>query len=229
VGSVLYAVGGWPSYNAVESYQTGGVWSYMPSLLTGRGVLGVGVASSELYAFGGNNAMDSVEVYTPALSTWRTGPAMPTDRSHFATGSFDDRIYLVGGYHYSPIETALDSVEVFHVASSSWSSAPPLNQARINVASFETIGSRIYAIGGGAPGHWAPLKSAELYHSGSDSWEYIAPLPSARACVATAIVDGSLYAIGGHGYEDYVSSCDHTNSDRKLKTHLPLRAYRLHR
>ncbi|MCL1976575.1 MAG: hypothetical protein FWG55_00455 [Candidatus Bathyarchaeota archaeon] len=60
-------------------------------------------APQKIYVFSGSN---NNLIYDPALDTWSTANAMPSNRSHFGVAVIDDVLYVIGGLDYDLV-TAL--------------------------------------------------------------------------------------------------------------------------
>ena len=214
----LYVAGGYApaspttSTSVVERFRASeSAWSYVPSMPTHRWGPGAAAAAGQLYVFGGwdghsQSGVGTVEIYTPATSSWRAAPPMPNGRKHVVTGLFEAaaRVLVAGGYTSAGAASA--DAHWFDVATSAWSAAPPLGAARFFAASETVVGDNaLYAVGGMSP---TPATTVELYDAAADSWRFGPPLSVPRGCVATAYAGGLLYALGGYDGADYLSSVE---------------------
>ncbi len=64
----------------------------------------------------------------------------------------------------------------------------------------EALNGYVYAIGGTTPPHWPPYARADVsrYDPDTDSWSLVASMPTARHSLSSAVIDGWIYAVGGH-------------------------------
>ena len=79
------------------------------------------------------------------------------------------------------------------------------------MARIETcaLANKLYAVGGYDGGN---LSSVEWYDPALDAWEAVAPMATARCHLAVAVLDGKLYAVGGHNDNDgHLSSAERYN------------------
>jgi N-acetylneuraminic acid mutarotase len=108
INGILYAVGGAVSVNftavpvnTLESYNPAtNTWIELAPMPTARYSLGVGAVGGILYAVGGfdgRNVLDIVEAYNPATNTWTQMSAMPAATSNPGVGAINDVLYVVGG------------------------------------------------------------------------------------------------------------------------------------
>lgn len=145
------------------------------------------------------SAQGEVLSYDPAADTWSMAhAAMPTgtERGASAVAVFDDRIYLFGGFRGG----ALDDVWAYDVSLDLWDMGAGLPGPRDHVVA-ETIGDRIYVVGGrdGAiDSHTAQL---DVYDPTTDSWTPGPPMPTSRGGMMAAVLEGRLFVAGGEGNE----------------------------
>lgn len=108
IDGILYAVGGAVSVNfaavpvnTVESYNPAtNTWTTLASMPTARYALGVGTIGGILYAVGGfdgSNVLDVVEAYNPATDTWTQMNPMPSATLDPGVGTINGTLYVVGG------------------------------------------------------------------------------------------------------------------------------------
>ena len=107
----------------------------------------------KIYVFGGyaggNNALRSWEIYSPASDSWEYpyGNWMLYNRAHLTCAVLGGRIYLIGGYSTAGDGANLDAVTVFDPESRSFSEAQSLPTAGCLSAAV-SLGDRIYVTGG---------------------------------------------------------------------------------
>merc|ERR1712039_872322 len=89
---------------------------------------------ARLFVMGGNNgdeALNSCEVFDPAIGAWVPLPVMDQPRVDPALLAVEGRFYVLGGHDG---DQALYSAEVLDVASGVWCSFPSLGVARDKAA-----------------------------------------------------------------------------------------------
>jgi N-acetylneuraminic acid mutarotase len=132
-----------------------------------------------------------------AENTWTTKAGMPTARSYLSASVVDGKIYVIGGLSNQTI--SIPTVEVYDPVSNTWERKADMPTARLGL-STSVVDGRIYAIGGlpGAGVVGAACSKVEEYDPVTDTWVEKADMPTARLTLATEVVDGRIYAIGGH-------------------------------
>ncbi|WP_368292719.1 kelch repeat-containing protein [Dehalobacter sp. TBBPA1] len=125
-----------------------------------------------------------------SVNEWNTNGSLSTARRDLGTVSFNNKVYCVGGYNGS----YLNSTEVYDPAANLSTTAGSLNTARYGLAVAATD-SKIYAIGGYYSGGYT--NKAEVYDTTTNIWSYVANMPTARDYLGAATVNGIIYVIGG--------------------------------
>jgi DNA-binding CsgD family transcriptional regulator len=186
--------------NVTEVYDPkADTWEARASLPVPLAAYGLAALKGKLYLFGGWDGeayRSETYVYDPATDAWTTATPMPSPRAFLAAGAVGEGIYVVGGYDG---QRELDTVAFYEPAAEGaeggpWSTRAPLNQPRGGLG-LATIGSRVYAVGGG----WgAPLAFNEQYDAKVDAWSRIAaPMVGQWRNLGVAALDNMLYAVGG--------------------------------
>jgi len=149
-------------------------------------------------------ALGQASMTLAAEDTWTTKADMPTARSYLSASVVDGKIYAIGGLSDKTI--SIPTVEVYDPATDTWERRADMPTARLGL-STSVVQGRIYAIGGlpGAGVVGAACSKVEEYNPVTDTWVEKADMPTARLCLATEVVDGKIYAIGGHLAEPAVS------------------------
>jgi DNA-binding CsgD family transcriptional regulator len=160
------------------------------------------VAQGEyLYVFGGwdgSNYRANSYRYDPKTDRWEALSPMPGARAFAAVGVLGGLLYVVGGYDG---RTELDSVYAYDPAAegtgaSPWSRRASLNQARAGL-SLVTVGSRLYAVGGG---WFNDLAFNEQYDAVTGAWSRIeTPVVGQWRNLGLVALGNKLYAVGGWG------------------------------
>ncbi len=185
-----------------QAFGISGNWTTKASMPTPRSHLGVGAMGNVLYAVGGFNGfsgaqLGTLEAYDSLANTWTTKAPMPTPRSHLAVGVVNSVLYAVGGFSF-PCGCSLATVKAYDPATDTWTTKASMLTARHSPA-VGVVNGILYVVGGrtnpNASGAW--LASMEAYDPTTDTWTSKSPMPTARGHLAAAVVNGTLYAIGG--------------------------------
>lgn len=137
--------------------------------------------------------------FDPSTGIWRRRMDAPRALSHLTAAVVDDRhVWLVGGYEGAHPGVGIRASYRYDALEDRWEDGPPLPSIRAS-GGLGLIGRRLHFFGGidadrstNRDDHWSldvdnPLR-----------WERSAPMPMARTHAATAVIDGCIYAIGGH-------------------------------
>jgi N-acetylneuraminic acid mutarotase len=142
-----------------------------------------------------------VQIYDPALDSWRLGAPMPYLAGLATATLIGDQIYLAGGV-IGGVTTA--AVARYDPLGNSWTSLPALPQGR-HYASAGTDGSRLFLFGG-REGPLAPgdgTNTVQMFDPLLGSWVsstagFLTALPQARAGMGRALFAGDeFYLLGG--------------------------------
>lgn len=144
-------------------------------------------------------AEGEVLVYDPATDAWSTATGMPTGTERGASGVavFDDRIYLFGGFRGG----ALDDVWAYDVSLDLWDVGADLPGPRDHLVA-ETIGDRIYVVGGRNAAIDSHTNQLSIYDPATDTWQEGPSMPTSRGGMMAAVLDGRLFVAGGEGNAD---------------------------
>ncbi len=115
-------------------------------------------------------------------------------RTEVAGASIGPLIFTVGGFGQGAQPTSL--VAVFHAAEERWSTATPY-PIPVHHTAAVSHGGVLYVLGGYTTPAFVPTDLAFQYDPGSGLWSLLPRLPMARGAHAAAIVDGSIYLVGG--------------------------------
>jgi len=114
---------------------------------------------------------------------------MPTARRNHASCVVNDKIYVIGGYNGS----YLDSVEEYDPATDTWTTKTVMPTARSDHA-CAVVNSKIYVFGGY---NGAYLDTVEEYNPATNSWATKTAMITARANLMAGAVSGKIFVIGG--------------------------------
>ncbi|CAE8615186.1 unnamed protein product [Polarella glacialis] len=181
-------------------------WQRAPSMPIKRTGLAAAVLGGKLYVLGGSN--DNVYVETLFVERfdpragWQRAPSMPTWRNGLAAAVLDGQLYALGGSARGG--NALDTVERFDPGAG-WQRAPSMTTERTGLAAA-VLDGQLYALGGYARGGNArggkDLDTVERFDPRA-GWQRAPSMPTKRYDLAAAVLDGQLYALGGHDDDFY--------------------------
>jgi hypothetical protein len=166
-------------------------WETRTSMPTKRLGLSASVVDGKIYCIGGYYNVN--EVYDPATDAWSTKMPMPTGVNYHASAVVGNKIYIMGG----AVGVTLN--QIYDPETDTWSSGASLpigvDQAAAGVTAGDTVTERIYVIGGKQ--NLDAVNLNQVYDPETDTWVAGTAMPTARFGLGVAVVDDSLYAIGG--------------------------------
>jgi N-acetylneuraminic acid mutarotase len=197
----IYVIG--QSYNEVYDVATD-AWTSKTPMPSWRVHVGANVVNDKIYLIGGisdaelGTISNLNEVYDPATDTWTTKEPLPTPVSHYASAVVDNKIYIIGGSGEPP-NVINGQVQIYDPETDSWTFGKPMPTPVSSASAGATTGifapKRIYVIGGLQNSNGLSLN--QVYDPQSDSWTLGASMPTARYGLAVAVVNDTLYALGG--------------------------------
>ncbi len=188
-----------------------GSWETKASMSTARGALGVAAVNGKIYAIGGydgSQSLNLVEEYNPTTDTWTTKSSMPTTRHNLGVVAVNGKIYAIGGGTNEVY--ASNVVEEYDPATDTWTTRESMPVPR-RALSVVAVNGKIYAIGG--YNKTGNLKTLEVYDPTTDTWTEKASAMTPGQFISVSEVNGKIYAIGGshRGYflvEEYDLATD---------------------
>ena len=158
---------------------------------------------NKLFVFGGSEfttatVVNTTRIYDIATNTWSTGANMPDVRAFMASGYFNGKIYLVGGYSTGNITPAfLQTWEYDPVANT-------FNTSRMSIpaaagfggAASGVINGHLY-VAGGRDANNTVIATTWDYNIATDTWTARANMPSADNVPGSAVIGGKLWVFGG--------------------------------
>jgi len=204
VENKIYVIGGstgdytYTNVNEVYDPSTD-TWQTKTSMPTRRSKLCANVVDGKIYVVGGgqrtpNDDFDVNEVYDPVTDTWSTKTPMPTGVDYYSSAVVNNKIYIMGGAVSS---TNLN--QIYDPSADTWSFGASLptgvDSAAAGVSAGDTAKERIFVLGG-KQGLDA-VKLNQVYDPETDTWVAGPSMPTARYGLGVAVVNDSLYAIGG--------------------------------
>jgi len=178
-----------------SGFTLSGPWRTGPDLAHARSGLSATVLDAKIFAAGGAGLTaprDDFEVYDPETGRWSPREPLPVGLERFAMATFDERVWVAGGYTAEGGSEPSAQVWTFDPETNRWSPEAALPGPK---ASFSMIAldGRLYALGGedGASGMF-------VYDPENGGWTAAdAPLHTNRRGAAALSVDGEIWLIGG--------------------------------
>jgi N-acetylneuraminic acid mutarotase len=171
------------------------LWATKESMPEANPVGGATAVNGKIYVFLVNG---NTFEYNPSTDTWTAKEPIPTPRIGFATTSYQNKIYTIGGsvpFDVYAVPTSL--VEVYDPASNTWETREPMPTNR-SYLSASVVDGKIYAIGGIATPYGSYFSTAtEVYDTANNSWSTETPLPTGVYRHAAAVVNNKIYVLGG--------------------------------
>jgi N-acetylneuraminic acid mutarotase len=183
--------------------------------------------NGKIYLIGGLWDGNRVEEYTIETDTWQTKSSMPTPRAFMGSGLIDGKIYIMGG---AVENTNLQSVvEMYDPAANEWTTANNLPEPWFGMGSC-VYNDRIYIFGGkGGSGAGPGEKTVQAFDPVTGEWiSDLADMPIARWEAECALIDNTIYVIGGFyrsngGASDEVEAYHPESDSWTVKAPLPER------
>jgi N-acetylneuraminic acid mutarotase len=198
------------SINVNEVYDTEtDSWETRTPMPTARSGLQASEVGGKMYLIGGWVESEAssiaeksaqVEIYDPVTNTWATGSPMPTAVAGYASALLNGKIYVISGVASGSTITNL--TQIYDPIADEWSMGVPIPMGVNSAAAGATTGTAaakaIYVIGGSNAAN--PLSgqiSNQVYFPESNSWSAAAQMPIDRAGLALAVVNDTVYVMGG--------------------------------
>jgi len=150
---------------------------------------------------------DKNYVYDPANDSWTTKAPIPTGVGGYASAVVDNKIYVIGGrsiMYYSGTDLIYNLTQIYDPETDTWSygaSIPvPVYGAGAGATTSVLAPKRIYVLGGDtSPGpNLGYTNLTQVYDPETDVWTTGTPMLAPRYGVSVAVVNDTLYAIGGY-------------------------------
>ncbi len=219
--SKIYCIGGLTGRGApFSSSVTGAIEVYDPAtnaweikqpMPTPRANFEANVVNGQIYLIGGitggpNSAVSTNQVYDPTSEKWETKQPIPYPVASFSSTVIGNKIYVLGGQGNSDDPRNLNITQIYDSTTDSWTIGIPMQTTMLNSAACtltDPLGSaRIYLVGGqlGEKGTGGSRTNMlQVFNPENSSWSVGVPMLTARDRLAVAVVDNTMYALGGAG------------------------------
>ncbi|MHC4946273.1 MAG: Kelch repeat-containing protein [Planctomycetota bacterium] len=164
-----------------------------------RHALDVVVHDENIYAIGGFNGGQYLEVLYAGDKSWNTLAYLPKEQEGLAAALVEDRIYTFGSYGAS------DICQIYDIKTDTWQAGPKV-PTELYWATAETVGNKIYLIPGYQPG--AMLDNLFILDPVTHKWTEGAPLPNPIQIPASAVFGDDIYVFGEGSYFKYDTLTD---------------------
>jgi len=212
----IYCIGGAVGISVDErtgfySYNTSGVnevydtvtntWETKTSLPDEGGKFQAHVVNGKIYVIRGSYSY----VYDPADDSWASIERMPPPypSSSLVSAAVGNKIVVTGefrtGYSFSSEQRVL----IYDTETDNWSEGTSGPTVVVEGAAGATTGvnapQRVYVLGLAVNKHPTPSTN-QVYDPKTDAWATATPMPTNRTYFGVAVINDTVYAIGGHLY-----------------------------
>ncbi|NLB76596.1 MAG: hypothetical protein GX799_09055 [Crenarchaeota archaeon] len=231
----IYCIGGLTGRGApFASSITGAIEVYDPASNTleikkpmpvPRAHLEACVINDQIYLIGGrtggpNSAVSTNQVYDSTSESWQTKKPMPYPVASFSSTVVGNKIYVLGGQGNSNDPKNLDVIQIYDSTTDSWTVGTPMPTIVFNSAACTISNPRgyeeIYLIGGqlgalGTGGNRTCM--VQVLNPENKTWSVGVSMLTARDGLAVAVVNSTIYAMGGAGGNILLSGEGYTKNE----------------
>ena len=210
----IYVSGGCSGFDLITGYPincTGANEEYNPAtdswvtkapMPTARAEMQANEVKGKIYVISGTlpngSISNATEVYDASSDSWSTAAPIPIPVGLYASAVVNNKIYVEGGGKSGPVITDLN--QIYDPITNLWTLGTPLPTPGLLAAAGATTGvfapTRLFVIGGTSDGGNA-LNTTHVYDPKTNSWTIGASMPTARGTLSVAVVNDTLYALGG--------------------------------
>ncbi len=139
---------------------------------------------NKLFVFGGDSpntgtVVNTTRIYDIATNTWSSGAPMPDVRAFMASGYFNGKIYLVGGYSTGNVDPSFGQVWEYDPLLNTFNTSRMSMPATLGGPGFGVINGHIYVAGGRNLAN-TNLNTLYDYDIAANTWTARANMPSGR-------------------------------------------------
>jgi N-acetylneuraminic acid mutarotase len=157
---------------------------------------------NKLFVFGGDNpttavVVNTTRIYDIGTNTWSTGMPMPDVRAFMASGYFNGKIYLVGGYSTGNISPAFLQTWEYDPVANTFATKTSIPAANgFGGAGSGVVNGHLY-VAGGRDSTNTVIATTWDYDIAADTWTARANMLSADNVPGSAVIGGKLWIFGG--------------------------------
>ncbi|MGH3514951.1 MAG: Kelch repeat-containing protein, partial [Pseudonocardiaceae bacterium] len=153
-----------------------------------------------LYIAGGQTAdstptlYDQVSRYNYTTNTWSNVAPLPVSLGQGATGAWNGKIYVAGGFIGGTSVT--NALRIYDIASNTWTSGANMpTSPGVEAAAAAVVNGKFYVMGGDDFNNG--LNTTFIYDIASNTWSTGATLPDFRTNTYGTVYNGLIYVYGG--------------------------------
>jgi N-acetylneuraminic acid mutarotase len=212
---MIYVFGGCSGFNATSGYpinctQANEVfnpatdrWENRAPMPSARAELQANVVNGKIYLIGGTlpngDISNASEVYDPSSDSWSAAAPIPYPVGLYASAVVNNKIFVEGGGQSGPKISDLN--QIYDTETNLWALGEPLPAPLVWAAAASTSGvvapARLFVLGGTSDGINGVNTTNRIYDPQSNSWTIGALMPTTRGALSVAVVNNTLYALGG--------------------------------
>lgn len=180
-------------------------WSSIEGVTTLRTRVGVAVNQRQVYAIGGFNGqdrMDLVEKFDYDTLKWTRLSPLIRKRSALAAAFVSNRLYVCGGYDGNH---SLATIEIYDIDKNVWKAGPPMENQR-SAAGVTVLDKYIYVCGG--HDGMQIFATVERLDTETHQWERTSSMIQQRCRFGAATYKGKIYVAGGYDGTSFLKSVE---------------------
>src|ERR1051326_5118325 len=156
---------------------------------------------NKLFVFGGENVatstvVNTTRIYDIASNTWSTGAPMPDVRAFMASGYYNGKIYLVGGYSTGNVDPSFGQVWEYDPVANTFNTSRMSMPITMGGPGFGIINGHMYVAGGRNLSN-TNRNTLYDYDIAADTWTQRANMPNGVNVPGSAVIAGKLWVFGG--------------------------------
>ncbi|XP_032889411.1 kelch-like protein 34 [Amblyraja radiata] len=180
-------------------------WSRAANMLKRRAQFACCVLGERLLALGGRcghghpslSATEQLDLGAGGgAGRWVAAAELPQRLHGHASAVHAGTVYVSGGRASGQAEACKEMYSLAPQAGASWQCCPPMTIARFG-HQMATVGERIYSF----VGMYEPFCDIECYEPLRAQWQRLRPLLFDRSCYGLAVLDGTVYLVGGKKWQ----------------------------
>ena len=160
--------------------------------------------------------LHSVECYFFKEKQWSNFSEIPDSRVSSGCAVVGDKVYVVGGWKN---EDVLSSVFMCDPSGGTWTTTGSRMLCGRSGHGVVALDGRIYALGG-VNMKGDELNTAEVMDVATQEWRNIADMNTRRRGVGAGVLNGKVFAVGGHDGERCLSSVECYDPEEDTWSHV---------
>ncbi len=156
--------------------------------------------NNKVYVFGGElmsggQVFSTTRIYDIIGNSWTTGAPMPDVRDFMASGYYNGKIYLIGGYSTGSVTSSFAQTWEYDVLANTWLTKTAMPHA-LGGAGSAVVNGHLYVIGGRDASNTV-LNSTYDYDILANTWFTRTNIPANVNAPGAAVVNGRILIPGG--------------------------------